>query len=66
MLRDSLMLIVMGVAAGFPLSLLLGKALTTAFYGVKPHDTVSYAFAGRVLPAYRAAGVAPLTALWSD
>jgi hypothetical protein len=43
------MLIVIGVAAGFPLSLLLGKALTAALYGVKPHDTVSYAFAASVV-----------------
>jgi predicted permease len=75
-LRDSLMLTVIGVAAGIPLSLLLGRALTTALYGVKPYDAVSYAFAAlgiavvafaaSVLPAYRAASVDPLTALRSD
>jgi predicted permease len=75
-LRDSLMLTVIGVAAGIPLSLLQGKALTTALYGVKPYDTVSYAFAAlgiavvafaaSVLPAYRAASVDPLTALRSE
>ncbi len=75
-LRDSLMLTVIGVAIGIPLSLLLGKALTTVLYGVKPYDAVSYTFAALAIaavalvasawPAYRAASVDPLTALRSD
>jgi predicted permease len=75
-LRDSLMLTVIGVAAGIPLAMLLGKALTTALYGVKPYDAVSYAFAAlgiaivafaaSVVPAWRAASVDPLTALRSE
>jgi predicted permease len=75
-LRDSLMLTVVGVAIGIPLSLLLGRALTSALYGVKTYDGVSYfvaalgiaivAIAASVIPARRAASVDPLTALRSD
>jgi predicted permease len=75
-LRDSLMLTAVGVIIGIPLSLLLGKALTSALYGVMPYDGVSYLFAAlgiavvaiaaSVIPARRAAGVDPLTALRSD
>ena len=72
-LRDSLMLTAVGVIIGIPLSLLLGKALTSALYGVQAYDAVSYVFAAlgilavaiaaSVIPARRAAGVDPLTAL---
>jgi len=65
-----------GVTIGIPLSLLLGKALTSALYGLKPYDVVSYllaalgiaavAIAASVIPARRAAGVDPLTALRSE
>jgi predicted permease len=75
-LRDGLMLTAVGVAMGIPLSLLLGKALTSSLYGVTPYDGVSYGFAAlgiaavaaaaSVIPARRAAGVDPLTALRSD
>ncbi len=75
-LRESLMLTAVGVAIGIPLSLLLGKALTSALYGVTPYDMVSGVFAAlgiavvaiaaSVIPARRAAGVDPLTALRSD
>ena len=75
-LRDSLMLTVIGVAIGIPLSLLLGRALTSALYGVKPYDGVSYcmatigiavvAIAASAIPARRAASVDPLTALRSE
>ena len=70
------MLTVVGVAMGIPLSLLLGRALTSALYGVKPYDGVSYVFAAlgiaavaiaaSVIPARRAASVDPLTALRSE
>ena len=75
-LRDSLMLTAVGVTIGIPLSLLLGKALTSALYGVEPYDLVSDVFAAlgiaavaivaSVIPARRAATVDPLTALRSD
>jgi ABC-type antimicrobial peptide transport system permease subunit len=64
------------VVIGIPLSLLLGKALTSALYGVQAYDAVSYvlaavgiaavAIAGSVIPARRAGGVDPLTALRSE
>jgi predicted permease len=75
-LRESLILTAAGIAIGIPLSLLLGRALTSALYGVKPYDAVSYAvaalgiavvgIAASVLPARRAASVDPLTALRSE
>jgi predicted lysophospholipase L1 biosynthesis ABC-type transport system permease subunit len=75
-LRDSLMLTAIGVAIGIPLALLVGKALTTALYGVKPYDAVSFlcaalgvaavSIAASAIPARRAAGVDPLTALRSE
>jgi predicted permease len=75
-LRDSLVLTAVGVAAGVPLSLLVGKALTSSLYGVKPFDIVSYAFAALMvavvataasaIPARRAASIDPLTALRSE
>jgi ABC-type antimicrobial peptide transport system permease subunit len=75
-LRDSLVLTAVGVIIGIPLSLLLGKALTSALYGVQPYDAVSDVFAAfgivavaiaaSVIPARRAAGVDPLTALRSE
>jgi predicted permease len=75
-LRDSLMLTALGVAAGIPLALLVGKALTSALYGVKPYDAATYllavlgvaivAIAASAVPARRAANVDPLTALRSE
>ncbi len=75
-LRDSLMLTVAGVAIGIPLSLLVGKALTSTLYGVKPYDVAIYlsaalgvaavAIAASVIPARRAADIDPLTALRSE
>ena len=75
-LRDSLMMTSVGVAMGVPLALLVGKALTSSLYGVKPYDFAIYLFAAfgvasvaitaSLVPARRAAGVDPLTALRSE
>jgi predicted permease len=75
-LRDSLLMTGAGVAIGVPLALLVGRALTSALYGVKPFDPSIYAFAAigvgtvaiaaSLIPARRAAGVDPLTALRSE
>jgi predicted permease len=75
-LRDSLMLTAAGAIIGIPFSLMVGRALTSALYGVKPYDPASYLFAAlgvatvaiaaSVIPARRAASVDPLTALRSE
>jgi predicted permease len=75
-LQDGLMLTAIGVAAGIPLALLVGKALSSSLYGVKPYDGFSFGFAGigvglvaiaaSVIPARRAAAIDPLTALRSE
>ncbi len=75
-LRDSLILTAVGITIGIPLALLVGKALTSTLYGVEPYDGAIYVFAAMamttvaiaasVLPALRAAGVDPLTALRSE
>lgn len=75
-LKDSLVLTVIGVALGLPLALVLGHALTSSLFGVKPMDAASYLFAvvavaavalaASALPASRAASVEPLTALRTE
>ncbi|MFC5861643.1 ABC transporter permease [Acidicapsa dinghuensis] len=75
-LRDSLVLTAIGVAAGLPLALFVGKALKSALYGVTPLDSISYlsaavivtmvAMAASIIPARRAATVDPLKALRSE
>ncbi len=75
-LRESLFLTVIGVVLGVPLAILVGRALASALYGVRPLDGVSYlfavlgvtcvAFVASALPARRAAGVEPLTALRTE
>jgi predicted permease len=75
-LRDSLTLTAVGVALGIPLAFLVGHALASTLYGVKPDDAASFAFAvlgvaavaivASVIPARRAAAIDPLTALRSE
>jgi predicted permease len=75
-LKDSLQLTVAGVAMGVPLAILVGRALTSSLYGVKPLDALSYliavagvamvALVASAVPAGRAASVNPLTALRTD
>jgi predicted permease len=75
-LRDSLLLTAVGVAMGVPLAMLVGRALGSSLYGVKPLDGASYllavlgvtsvALAASALPARRAANVEPLTALRAE
>ncbi|HTW47451.1 MAG TPA: ABC transporter permease [Acidobacteriaceae bacterium] len=75
-LRDSLLLTTAGVLIGLPFSLLVARALTSSLYGVKPYDPAIYLFAAlgvaavaiaaSVIPARRAAGVDPLTALRAE
>lgn len=75
-LEDSLLLTTAGVVLGIPLAMLVGRALTSSLYGVKPLDAVSYllavvgvtavALVASALPAGRAASVDPMRALRSD
>jgi ABC-type antimicrobial peptide transport system permease subunit len=72
-LKDSLFLTAAGVAMGVPVAMLVGPALTSSLYGVKPLDAVTYlaavagvalvALAASAVPAGRAATVDPLKAL---
>jgi ABC-type antimicrobial peptide transport system permease subunit len=72
-LRGSLLLTTAGVVIGVPAAMLVGHALASSLYGVKPLDAVSYllavvgvalvALAASVVPAARAAGVDPMRAL---
>lgn len=75
-LRESLLLTAVGIAVGVPLAILVARALTSALYGVKPYDTVSFvtaaigvalvALVSSLIPARRAANVDPLKALRSE
>jgi predicted permease len=75
-LKDSLVLTAIGVAAGVPSAMLVGRALASSLYGVTPLDGASYvlavagvacvALAASAWPARRAANVEPLTALRTE
>ncbi|MDR5728506.1 MAG: FtsX-like permease family protein, partial [Terriglobia bacterium] len=75
-LRDSLLLTAIGVVLGIPLAILVGEALASSLYGVKPLDVLTYllavvgvamvALAASAVPAGRAASVDPMTALHTD
>ncbi len=75
-LRDSLRLTVIGVVAGVPLAMLIGRAMSSSLYGVKPLDTLTYGLAvagvavvalfASAAPASRAASVDPLRALRTE
>ncbi|HEY1985568.1 MAG TPA: ABC transporter permease [Terracidiphilus sp.] len=75
-LKDSLVLTVIGVVFGVPLAFLVGRALSSSLYGVKPLDAASYLLAvigvaavaliASIVPATRAANVDPLKALRTE
>jgi predicted permease len=75
-LRDSLLLTAFGVVAGVPLAILVGRALSSSLYGVRPLDLVTYAFAvsgvtlvaliASAAPAGRAASIDPQKALRAE
>ncbi|HKF48572.1 MAG TPA: ABC transporter permease [Terracidiphilus sp.] len=75
-LRDSLVLTAVGVAMGIPCAILMGRALASSLYGVKPLDGASFllavagvafvALAASAMPARHAASVEPLVALRAE
>ena len=75
-LRDSLVLTGIGVVAGIPLAIAIGRALSSSLYGVQPLDALTYVFAilgvtvvafvASAAPASRAASVDPLKALRTE
>ena len=74
--RRSLMLATLGVAAGTAITLGASRLASALLYGIAPHDPVSYVSAAALLlvaavaagwiPALRAARVDPVTALRSE
>ncbi len=75
-LQDSLLLTTAAVVMGVPPAMLVGHALTSSLYGVKPFDAVSYllavvgvavvALVASAVPAGRAASVDPMRALRAE
>jgi ABC-type antimicrobial peptide transport system permease subunit len=75
-LREGAALSAVGVALGLPLAAVLGFALSSVLYDVKPLDPIVFtaapillaaaALAATWLPARRATRVTPLTALRAD
>jgi predicted permease len=75
-LRDSLVLTVIGAVVGVPLAALVARGLTSVLYGVKQNDASSYLLAvigvatvamiASIIPARRAASVDPMRALRSE
>jgi len=72
-MRESLLITSLGVAAGFPLALLSARLLGSMLYQISPFDAVSFALAtccvalvggiAAFIPARRAAKVDPMEAL---
>ena len=75
-LKDSLLLTIAGVVMGVPLATLVGQALKSSLYGIKPLDEVSYLLAvvgvilvallASAIPAGRAASIDPVKALRTE
>jgi ABC-type antimicrobial peptide transport system permease subunit len=75
-LRDSLFMVVIGMALGIPSALALTQLLRQALYGVAPTDPLSFGAAGALMlaaaaaaawfPARRATLVDPMRALRQD
>jgi ABC-type antimicrobial peptide transport system permease subunit len=72
-LRETLLLVVVGLALGVPTALLAGRFISSQLFGLSPGDPLTLIGAGVVLtavallagyiPARRASRVDPLTAL---
>ena len=74
--RESMMVGLAGLGLGLPLAFLLAHALRSFLYGLSPTDPLTFMFAllgigvialaASVIPAQRAAGVDPQSALRSE
>jgi ABC-type antimicrobial peptide transport system permease subunit len=74
--NDGLKLVLIGVVLGVGLALLVGRAMTSLLYGIKPADPVTLVFAIGLMvlisilaligPARRALRIEPLDALRED
>lgn len=72
-MREALLMVVAGAAAGIPLAYLAGRSIETMLYGVAPVDPVAYAAGAMLLvavgalaallPARRASRIEPMVAL---
>jgi predicted permease len=72
-LKDGLKLVLAGIVVGIGLAILLGRAISGEFYGVKPADAITFAGVGVLVlatsilaligPARRAISVDPVNAL---
>ena len=72
-LRESVLIVLGGLALGLPAALALSRLVQTMLYGLKPHDAWSFTLAAIVMaaigaaaawiPARRASRVDPMTAL---
>jgi predicted permease len=75
-LRETALLILIGIVAGLPLAVVTGRGLASALYGVRPLDVASYLIAivvvtsvaliASAIPARRAASVDPAQALRTE
>jgi len=75
-LRESLWIVVAGIAAGIPLALGCGRFTSSLLYGLNPQDARTaiaatsllavVALVAALLPAWRAARVDPMSALRSE
>lgn len=75
-LRQSLVMIGVGLAAGVPLALILTRYIRTLLYGIEPNDPWSFAAAALLMaavgaaaawiPAQRASKVDPMAALRNE
>jgi len=72
-MREVMLLLVIGLAVGVPAALALGRYVSATLYGIEPHDpwiagttvvllTVVSAVAG-LIPAHRASRIDPILAL---
>jgi ABC-type antimicrobial peptide transport system permease subunit len=75
-LRGALMLIVLGLIIGFPLTFASGKFLGSQLYGINPYNPVVTlmavltlglsAIVAALIPAFRASLISPLDALRAE